>query len=110
MAASQITVQQINFNLTETTEACNVDGNFFTNNGEAFIHIINGSGGSLTVTVDSPQLCNQGSTHDLAVAVPAGEERMIGPFDPKRFNDDDGYVQLTYSGVTSLTIAVLKLR
>lgn len=77
---------------------------------DAFLHVKNGSGGSITVTVTGQTACNQGSTHDLAVAVPAGEERMIGPVSPQRFQrDSDGYAAITYSGVTSLTVAAIRM-
>jgi len=111
MAATALTVQSmVNTGLEATYAACNADGNYFTNNGETFLHVINGSGGDITVTVDSPTECSQGETHDIAVVVTAGEERMIGPLNQSRFNDDDGRAQVTYSGVTSLTAAAIKLR
>lgn len=111
MAASALTLQSmVNSGLEATYAAANVDGNYFQNNGNVFLHIINGSGGDITVTIDSPTECDQGETHDIAVVVTAGEERMIGPFNSNRFNDDDGRVQVTYSGVTSLTAAAIKIR
>jgi hypothetical protein len=42
--------------------------------------------------------------------VPAAGERMIGPFPPEHFGSlTTGRAALTYSGVTSLTVAVLEL-
>lgn len=46
---------------------------------------------------------------DVAVAVPNGEERMVGPFDPTDFNGASG-VSVTYSGVSSVTVAAIKIR
>ena len=66
-------------------------------------------GGDITVTIASQRACDQGSTHNAAVVVTAGEERFIGPFDPARYNDSNGMTQLTYSGVTSLTIRPMSL-
>jgi hypothetical protein len=111
MAASALSLQTMSVTGLEATYAsCNADGNYFTNNGHTFMHVINGSGGDITVTVDSPTECNQGSTHDVTVTVTAGEERMIGPFEQGRFNDDDGRVQVSYSTVTSLTAGAIKIR
>lgn len=45
----------------------------------------------------------------MAVAVPDGEERIIGPFSKNRFDDVDGKVQVTYSAVTSVTVAVVEV-
>ena len=108
MSASAITVQAASLpGLKPTYAAANVDGNFFANSGKEFLHVKNAHTSPQTVTIDSPAACNQGGTHDVAVAIPAGEERMIGPFPKDRFNDGGGYVQITYSGVTALTIAAV---
>jgi hypothetical protein len=82
-------------------------GDEFLNDGDTVIHVKNGSGGSINVTVNSQTPCSQGFDHDLVVAVGAGAEKIIGPFAKARFDDANGKVQLTYSGVTSLTLAVI---
>src|SRR4051794_5552022 len=74
-------------------------GDQFQNDGKTMFHVKNGSGGSITVTFASQKSCDQGSTHNTAVAVAAGAEKMVGPFDPSRYNDANGYCQVTYSGV-----------
>lgn len=84
-------------------------GDEFLNSGRAFIYVKNGGGSSINVTVDSQAPCSQGYDHDAVVAIPAGEERMIGPFPKDRFNDASEKVQITYSGVTSVTIAVIEV-
>jgi hypothetical protein len=89
--------------------AANAGGDKVAASRSNFIHVKNGSGGSITVTLDSVVACNQGSDHNIAVAIPAGQERMIGPFDPGRFADSAGDVNISYSGVTSLTIGAFSL-
>lgn len=87
-------------------------GDAIANNLEGektFLHVKNGHSASQTVTVNSQKTCDMGFDHDLAVAVPAGGERLIGPLPDDRFNDSNGKVQITYSGVTALTVAALKL-
>lgn len=75
-----------------------------------FLRVTNGSGGSLTVTVDSVVPCNYGVDHDLVVAVPAGATREIGPIKPERFSStSDGLAAITYSGVTSLTVEAVSV-
>lgn len=76
-----------------------------------FIHVKNGDTAEHTVTVasqysDAPQGLDSA---DLAVAVPAGEERIVGPFSERAFADSDGNVQLSYDAVTSVTVAVLEV-
>jgi len=95
--------------LTPSFGAAAAGGDSFANTGKEFLHVKNGHSGSQTVTVNSQTPCNYGSDHDVAVAVPAGGERIIGPFPKDRFNDANGLAQLTYSGVTLLTIAVVRV-
>jgi hypothetical protein len=89
--------------------AANAGGDTVTPGNDTFLHAKNASGGSLTVTVDSVTPCNYGSDHDLVVAIPAGSERMIGPLPASRFaSPTTGLVSVTYSGVTSLTVAAIR--
>lgn len=90
-----------------TFSAAAVGGDSFANNGMTLLHVKNGGAGSVTVTVNSQKTCNYGFDHDISVAVAAGEERVIGTFDRERFNDNDGNVQVTYSGVTSVTVSAI---
>jgi len=95
--------------LTPSYDNAAVGGDEFVNSGRAFIHVKNGGGTSIDVTVDSQTSCNQGVDHDAVVPIPASEERMIGPFRQDRFNDTAGKVQIAYSGVTTVTIAVIEV-
>lgn len=92
---------------TITYGACAGGGDQFTNTGKEFILIKNGDASPHTITVASPTQCSQGSTHNVAVVVSAGAELSIGPFASARFNDINGFAQLTYSAVTSVTIAIV---
>lgn len=87
-------------------------GDSFPNNGHVVFVVNNGSAGAITVTFDDPNTPNPGSASqfnpDVAVSVPAGARRTIGPFPPFRFNDANGRVNVTYSGVTSLTVMPLR--
>jgi hypothetical protein len=86
-------------------------GDSFANTGVEFFYAKNASGGSITITFDSPNTCTfeltANAAHDLAVVLAAGEERIMGPFPPGRFNDGNNLVQITYSGVTTLTVTPL---
>jgi len=89
--------------------ACAAGGDAFPNSGNTFIHVKNAHTEAWVVTVDSVKACSQGYDHNSIVSVPAGEERMIGPFPRGRFNDANGKVQITYDGVTALTIAAIEV-
>lgn len=83
-------------------------GDRFTPGARTFAHIKNGSGGSITVTVVTPRTDAWGNAiADNAVAIAAGVEKMIGPFPAEAYGATaDGLGDLTYSGVTSLTIGI----
>lgn len=107
-----LTVQTIARTGLETTyAAAAAGGDQFANDGKEFLHVKNGSGGDITVTIESQVSSPPAGTAvtNQAVVVTAGEERMIGPFPKSAYNDASGYVQITYSGVTTLTIAAIKL-
>lgn len=86
--------------------AAEAGGDTFANDGRTYLHVKNGSAGSLTVTVNAVKSCNFGFDHDAAVSVPAGGERRIGPFQVGRFGST---CEVSYSGVTSLTVAAVKV-
>lgn len=81
-------------------------GDTWQNTGQEMLRVVNGSGAPITVTVDSVQACDQGFDHDVQVAVPAGEERWLGPFETARFGRQPS---LSYSAVTSLQVGVYQV-
>ena len=96
--------------LETTYAALAVGGDEFVNSGSEWIEVVNADAGDITVTVDTPNFIDT----DLAIAdrtilVTAGERRHIGPFPTSNYNDSAGKVQLTYSAVANITIALLKL-
>lgn len=104
-----LTVQTISREgITPSYAACAGGGDDFPNTGQEFIHVKNGSGAPITVTIVTPATVDALAVADRTKAVAAGEEAMIGPFPTGTYNDGTGKVGLTYSGVTSLTIGVFK--
>lgn len=73
------------------------------------LHVRNGGGSSINVTVVVPGNTRWGQPEpDVVVAVPAGAEKVIGPL-PDDLADTDGLIDITYSGVTSVTVAMVTL-
>jgi hypothetical protein len=107
---AQLTVQSIvGTGLAPSFAAAAAGGDSFLNDGKTFLEVKNASGSSITVTITAQNPCNQGQLHNLAVSVPATTgDRMIGLLLPSIFNDANGLVQVTYSAVTSLTVAAFK--
>lgn len=102
-----LSVQVITLDGTEITLAAAAGGgDQFANTGREYLDVDNASGGSITVTCAAEHDCDQGFTHNAAAAVGAGERHLLGPFPVARFGRT---VEVTYSGVTSLTVGVVRL-
>ena len=131
--------------VSPTYVACSPGGDTFFNDGGELVHLKNASGGAISVTVHynatiralhdawvaawnaahpdypyplarSPYEGVQRSA-DVVVSVPAGGERLVGPFRPMDFCDPGGTparagygttARLTYSSASGLTVAVLR--
>lgn len=104
-----LATQQVSIlGLAPTYTAAAGGGDTFAVNDHAFLIVKNGSGASITVTVDVPGNTKYGqAAPDVAVVVPAAGERHVGPFPADLANATDFLVHVTYSGVTSLTVAVV---
>jgi hypothetical protein len=95
--------------LNPTYAAAAAGGDEFANNGRRMLHVQNGSGSSITVTITTPGTTAGLSIADPAVTVPNSGSRMIGPFPTGLYNAADGNVDVAYSAVTSVTVAVIEL-
>ncbi len=92
--------------LVPTYAAAAGGGDRFTPGDNVYLEVVNGSGASITVTVDSKVNSNYGTDVNVAVAIAAGARAKIGPFPAQRFAASDGLGDITYSGVTTLTVGV----
>lgn len=109
MARQTLAVQQVDRDgLDPAYTAAVVDGHAVDNTDRPFVHVKNGSGASVDVTVPTPGSQDGQALADLTVSVPAGGERMIGPFPGRTFAQPDGTVHVDLSAVTSVTLAALQ--
>jgi hypothetical protein len=81
----------------------------FANNGAVGLLVKNGSGGSINVTFTSPKTVPDGGGTPLAVAdrivaVPDGQEYLIGPFPQSVYNDTNNEVTVAFSSTTTVTV------
>ncbi len=90
-----------------TPVAAAAGGDVFPNDGNTRLLVINGGGGSINVVATPQNTVNGLTLSAVTVAVAAGASKVIGPFPPQYFNNSSGQVVLTYSGVTSVTVAVI---
>lgn len=105
-----LTVQDVSRSGLEAAfVACSGGGDYFQNDGRCILEINNASVGDITVTIATQKTVDGKAVADDAVVITAGERRHIGPFPPGIYNDVNGRVQLTYSGVTTLTAAIIRV-
>src|SRR5690349_11630293 len=72
-----------------------------------FLYVVNGDASDKTVTVVVPGVTFGQNNPDVAVVVTAGEERFIGPMVAGLATA--GLVSITYSAVTSVTVAAIRI-
>jgi hypothetical protein len=89
--------------------AAPVDGDALPPN--AVLHVKNGAGAPITLTVVTPSTVDGLAIGDFTATVPAGGERLVGPFPEAHFRQTSGatkgLVHIDYSSVTSVTRAVI---
>jgi Trk K+ transport system NAD-binding subunit len=106
--ANVATQQVVRAGLTPAYVAADAAGDQVRPGPSTFLHVKNGSAASVTVTVVTHKSVEGLDLADLAVAVPAGGERMIGPITDDLFRDPaDGLADITWSAAASVTFAVV---
>lgn len=111
MARTALTLQSIvRTGLSPAYTGANADGHSVTNEGKkTLVHVKNGGGSSINVTIQTPNTVDSLAVSDRVVSVPSGEERMIGPFPVETYNQSDGTIYVDFSAVTSVTVAAFKV-
>ena len=80
------------------------------NDGRVFLHLKKSGAGACTVTIETVLQLAGLEVDDATASVPASTgDRVIGPFPPATFNDENGDMKITFSNVTGLTFAALKI-
>lgn len=99
--------------LAPTFTAAAGGGDTFDPDADTFIVVKNGGGSPITVTVPTPRVdpATGLAEADVSVSVPATTgERWIGPFPFETYADPaTGLGSIGYSGVTTVTTAVVKV-
>lgn len=106
MAALTV-VQELLIGIDVAAVAAAGGGDTFANNGKTRALFINGSGGAITVTAVTTAVdeVTGNAIADTTIVVDANATHITAPFPVSRFS---ATVSLTYSGVTSFTVAVIK--
>lgn len=89
--------------------AADVAGDTFPNAGREYLVVKNSSASPITVTLDVTMTVDGQTVVDPTVSVPAGGERIIGPWPTGIYNDANGRVKATCSAIASVTVKALTL-
>lgn len=102
MARTELSLQTtVRTGLNPSYAGATADGEGIDNTSQrVMLHVKNAGGGAVVVTLDTPGTVDGLAIPSLAVTVPAGEERFIGPFPRNVYNQDDS------AGDTGLAEAV----
>lgn len=108
-----LTVQQLTRAITVDPNAAGLvaaasGGDSFANTGVEFVIIKNGSGGTLTVTLVIQSTVDSQVVTNKTLAIPTLTSCIVGGFPVSNYNDANGRMNFTYSGVTTLSIGVFK--
>jgi len=87
--------------------AASTGGDTFQNSGRQLLIVANGSDSSMDLTIATSATIDGQAVADRTISIPAGESRIIGPFQPGIYNDTGGAVELTYSDETDVTVYVV---
>ena len=85
-------------------------GDAFVNDGRILLYIKNTNASTRTVTIVSAGvILGALSIGDVVFTVAQNEEKIVGPFPPRYFNNDSGLVSIGYSGVTDLKVRTVRM-
>lgn len=91
-------------------EPANADGNSFTTARGRALHVANGSGSPIDVTLPTPAAVDGLALADRTITVAAGAHTVIGlgvASGAGIYAQADGSVHVDYSAVTTVTVAVI---
>jgi len=83
-------------------------GDKFKNNGRTLFYAKNTNASSRTITLQTAQSLDSIAIADVTITLAQDEEKLIGFLLPRYFNDSDGFVNVSYSAVTGVTVAAIK--
>lgn len=107
MIATQTVTQA---GLSPSLQACSAGGDTWSPSATTMLYVKNGDSVQHTVTVHTTAVSYGQPISNIAVAVPAGQEMMLGPFDPGMVaNPETTLATVTYDAVTSMSIAAINV-
>lgn len=95
--------------LTDYLAAAGAGGDSWANTGVEYLAVQNGSGSAVTVTLVYRGTFDGQAPANRTVAVGAGDLTLIGPFPQSLYNDAAQRAGVTYSSVSGVTVAAIRM-
>jgi hypothetical protein len=108
LTVQQIVVSPTGTLVTYAPATSGAGGDTVAPDDRTWFEVNNGSGGSINATLDVPGSTYGQANQDLVIPVAAGTIRRIGPLVPALADPTTGLCKLTYSAVTSVTVAAVR--
>jgi len=109
---AQLAITPINragvLSTTAGAAATATTGDTFPNDGNTILEVVNGGGSSINVTITPTATVDGSVPASKVIAIAASARALIGPFDPKLYNDTNGLVTFICSAVTTVTAKALR--
>ncbi len=93
-----------------TEDPADAGGDEFANDGATELLVINTGLAQVTVTATAQRRCSHGFLDNWSLIAEPDALLRFGPFEPSRFNDANGRVQISYSSTANVTVAAQRQR
>ena len=91
-------------------EACTELGDQVANDGRTLLYFRNGNGATTyNITLATGATVAGMAIDNIAFTLAPGVMKVIGPFEPRYWNDANGYIQITYDAVTDLVLRAIRV-
>lgn len=84
-------------------------GDTFVNDGRIILYFKNTNAGDRTISIFTGGTINGLAIADVTLTISQDEEKIIGPFPMRVFNNGSGLVQLAYTADTGLTVRAIRV-
>ena len=91
-------------------EACTALGDQMVNDGRTFLYFRNANGAATyTITLATGATVAGMTIENIVFTLAPTVMKIIGPFEPRYWNDANGYIQITYDAVVDLFVRAIRV-
>ena len=91
-------------------EACTALGDQVANDGRTLLYFRNGNGATnYDITLATGATVAGMTIENITFTLAPAAMKVIGPFEPRYWNDANGYIQITYDAVVDLFVRAIRV-